>query len=262
MSTGKHDNEQDIRELADRIDFDKQWARPAFDPVSGKFTREIMTQEERDRCEAGVYLRRHASDRQRVVEECKVGRQFLRGYKLTRVDFGTDRKGSGDKEWHGAINAFSNDEKHFPRPTDGGSKDWPRMMYTAKKISDEVPRAIMLFEMERKGQLRGAVKMCGHDPRPATALPDNHLRCHLGVECRKCKYLDAIENAPAGMSPEAKDEAKAWTCATHILQTGGEDLFLEEMIYDKSSAALDQRMIELHAAFDPPEPQMEPRDGD
>jgi hypothetical protein len=54
---------------------------------------------------------------------------------------------------------------------------------------------ILLFEHERRG-LATSFKMCAHDPAPTTPLPDNHLRCHLGVECRKCEFLEAIESAP------------------------------------------------------------------
>ena len=161
------------------------------------------------------------------------GAMYIRGYKLERHDGGTYGRGCGSGEWHRAINTYSDAERAAGRP-------WPRMMYIAKLVADEVPRMILLFEQERKG-LPTHYKMCAHDPSPATPLPDNHLRCHLGVECRACPHLAAIE-ANDRMPVEAKDEAKAWTCATHILLESKPDVYIEEMLYDKSKAAFDERM--------------------
>lgn len=241
-----------IEDLANRIDNEELWRRSPFD-------RDGMTQEQRDRLDAGVYLRRYAHDRFTVVEELKKGAEFIRGYKLTREGMGTDRRGCGTGAWHGAINAFANDEKHFPMPTDGRSKDWPRMMYTAKMVSDEVPRMILLFENERRG-LATHFKMCGHEAGAGTPLPDNHLRCHLGKECRKCPYLLAIE-AAADMTIEAKDEAKAWTCATHILLESEVDTFFDgALLRDKSDDAFNVRMARSYMDAEPPEPPLEPRE--
>ena len=132
------------------------------------------------------------------------GDEYMRGFKLERVDdLSTARRGCGTHEWHVALNGK-------------GIKDQaPHWMYTAKMVSDEVPRMILKFEQERRG-LAETYKMCAHDPRPATKLPDNHLRCQLNQECRKCPFLARIE-ANERMTDQAKDEAKAWTCATHVL---------------------------------------------
>lgn len=237
-----------INELADRIDHEQLWRRPFFD-------RDTMTQEERDRLDAGVYLRRHASGRSEVLAALKEGKEFIRGYKFTRPDnFTTDRRGCGTNAWHGAINQFAEAE----RARTGTHDDWPRMMYEAKQLADEVPRMILKFEQERRGMPQ-AFKMCGHDPRPATKLVDNHLKCVLGKECRKCPYLLAIE-ASAEMTDEAKDEAKAWTCATHILRETPKDSYLEEFIFDKGDIAAHQQMGASLASMEAPEPPLEPRD--
>lgn len=212
--------------LADRIDFDKQWQR-----APEAFSGEPWTQEQRDRCNAGVNLRRYAGDKERRYAAQKPGSVYMRGYKLTRVDHSTDHAGCGDGAWHSAIAKFNDDRYKAGLPHD-------RMMYRARSLSDELPRMILLFEYERKG-LAQSFKMCAHDPAPATPLPDNHLRCHLGVECRKCPYLAAIE--AGAMTDEAKDEAKAWTCATHILTEAPDD-YIEEYLYDKSSAIMNERM--------------------
>jgi hypothetical protein len=241
----------EIEALANRIDHEELWRHSPFDRVS-------MTPEQQDRLDAGVYLRRYAHDRFCVVEELKKGAEYIRGYKLTREGMGTDRRGCGTGAWHGAINRYA-DSPAFPRPADGRSKDWPRMMYTAKMVSDEVPRMILLFENERRG-LATHFKMCGHEAGPGTPLPDNHLRCHLGKECRKCPYLLAIEAAP-DMTVEAKDEAKAWTCATHILLESKTDTFFDGgMLHDKSYAAFNDRMARSFMD-EPPEPPMNPPDG-
>lgn len=213
--------------LADRIDFDRQWSRPPETLVDDG----PWTQEQRNRRDAGINLRRYAHGKERNQEAQKPGSVYMRGYKLTRVDHSTDHAGCGDGGWHSAIGKFNDERRKAGLP-------WSRMMYAAKQLSDEVPRMILLFEYERKG-LADSFKMCAHDPAPATPLPDNQLTCHLGVECRKCPYLAAIESAT--MPNEAKDEAKAWTCATHILTERPDD-YIEEYIYDKSSAIMNDRM--------------------
>jgi hypothetical protein len=243
---------EELRSLADRIDHEKLWRGSPLD-------REQLTQEQRDRLDAGVNLRRYASARGTVIDALKVGREYIRGYKFTRPDdLSTDRRGCGTRDWHGAINRFS-DSDFYQRPTDGRSKDWPKMMYEAMRLADEVPRMILLFEHERRG-LPSAWKMCGHDPRPATPLPDNHLRCALGKECRTCPYLGAIEASPT-MTNEAKDEAKAWTCATHILREISADVHLEEFVWEKSSVAFHERMVASFADMEPPEPPLTQPEG-
>lgn len=224
---------EELEALADRIDHEELWRRPGME-------RDQMTPEQRDRLDAGVNLRRYADQRGGVVRELKKGAEYIRGFKLERADnLSTDRRGCGTNEWHGALNAYADEMRR-------AGKGWPRFMYTAKMISDEVPRMILLFEQDRRGRLPGSFKMCAHDPAPATPLPDNHLRCSLGVECRKCPHLAGID-ASARMTSEAKDEAKAWTCATHILAERG-DTYLEQCLYDKSDDAFNERLISSLAA--------------
>lgn len=161
------------------------------------------------------------------------GKQYIRGYRFERAPL-INGFGCGTHEWHVALNGPSMND-HAPH--------W---MYTAKMISDEVPRMILLFENERRG-LADSYKMCAHDPSPATPLPDNHLRCELGEECRKCPFLARIE-AQAGMTPEAKDEAKAWTCATHVLLSRQPEHYMEQILRDKSDDAFDRRMLDSWSA--------------
>lgn len=218
------DDHEKLRALADRIDHEELWRRPGLE-------RDTMTPEQRDRLDAAVNLRRYADDRFTVLKALEEGREYIRGYKFTRPDdMSTDRRGCGTSEWHGALNGH-----------DIGNQA-PHWMYTAKQAADEVPRMILLFESERRG-LATHYKMCGHDPRPATPLPDNHLRCALNKECRKCPFLARIE-AQETMTVEAKDEAKAWTCATHILLESKLDRYFEGFLHDKSDAAFDARLAE------------------
>jgi hypothetical protein len=218
---------QEIEALANRIDHEQLWRVSPFD-------RDKLTDEQRDRLDAGVYLRRYADDRFTVLKALEEGREYIRGYKFTRPDdLSTDRRGCGTREWHGALNG------------QGIGNQAPHWMYTAKMVADEVSRMILLFEQERRG-LPTHYKACGHDPRPATPLPDNHLTCSLGTQCRKCPFLARIE-AQANMTNEAKDEAKAWTCATHILLESKTDRYFETFLHDKSDAAFDARLAESFA---------------
>jgi len=216
---------EELEQLADRIDHEQLWR------LSG-MEQDNLTPEQKDRLWAGVNLRRYAADRGTVLEALKEGREYIRGFKLERADeFSTDRRGCGTREWHSSLNGR-------------GIKDQaPSWMYTARMISDEVPRMILLFERERTG-LAQSYKMCGHDPRPATPLPDNHLYCVLGKECRKCPFLARIE-ANEKMTPEAKNEAKAWTCAAHALLESEPDRYMETILRDKSDDAFDARILSI-----------------
>lgn len=218
---------EEIEALANRIDHEQLWRTSPFE-------HDKLSQEQRDRMDAGVYLRRYADDRFTVVRELKKGAEFIRGYKLTRAEMCTDARGCGTSAWHGAINGESDRRREQ-------GQEFPRVLYDAKKISDEVPRMILLFELERTTGLPQSFKMCGHDPRPAKQLKDNHLRCALGKECRKCEYLDAIDRSKE-MTPEAKDEAKAWTCATHFLLESKPGVYFETILREKSDDEFDARM--------------------
>lgn len=73
------------------------------------------------------------------------------------------------------------------------------------------------FEKERTGQMPQQHRQCSHSS--SESIPDNHLTCCLGVECRTCEHLKAVEKA--NLPPEQIDAIKAWTCATHILHECG-----------------------------------------
>lgn len=115
-----------------------------------------------------------------------------------------------DHSWHVAINQFSDFGKDQ-------SRDWPRFMYEAKRAASEVPRMIRIHRQEREGKLEKLHQQCSHSP--VEPIPENHLTCCLGVKCKECPHLLALEKAP-DLRPEQIDVAKAWTCAGHILMAG------------------------------------------
>lgn len=123
--------------------------------------------------------------------------------KLERLDH------SVSHEWHVAVNACA---------TERGHDDWPKFMYEAHTAADEVPRMALLFRLEREAKLRQTHQHCSHcEPEP---VKDNHLTCCLGTKCRECPFLLALETAK--LTPEQIDQAKAWTCAAHIISKGGD----------------------------------------
>ena len=103
--------------------------------------------------------------------------------------------------WHVAINAHASAVGH---------KDM-RFMYEAKDAAGEAARLPVLFKMEREGTLRKRHHQCSHD-HDGEPVSDNHLTCCLGVECRKCPHLLALDSAE--LEPDEKDVVKAWTCVT------------------------------------------------
>lgn len=112
-------------------------------------------------------------------------------------------------KWHSALNRYVEDK--------GLHRDsFPHIMYEAKRLSDEVPRMAMLFKMEREGKLPKIHRQCSHSL--PEKVEDNHLTCCLGVECRACPMLLALEKAE--LIEDDIDLAKAWTCGTHILAEG------------------------------------------
>ena len=111
--------------------------------------------------------------------------------------------------WHIAINRFMSEPDAF---------DQYRWMYEAKSMADEVPRMVMLFAMERKGELPKIHRQCSHSE--PEEIEGNHLKCCLGVKCSECLALTALESDE--LTPEQIDIAKAWTCAAHIVSEGGD----------------------------------------
>jgi hypothetical protein len=114
------------------------------------------------------------------------------------------------QNWHVALN----DANFTPG---AGMTDFRHWMYHGKQIADEVPRLVYLFARERKGEMPAMHRQCSHSP--AEPIIDNHLTCCLGVECRACEHLAALDKA--ALTPEQIDECKAWTCAAHILTECG-----------------------------------------
>lgn len=120
---------------------------------------------------------------------------------MNRLDHDVSHK------WHVALN-----EANFV-----GDKDFRHWMYDAKQLADEVPRLVYLFALERQDKLPKLHRQCSHSS--TEEVFDNHLTCCLGVECRKCEHLAALDKA--NLTPEQIDECKAWTCAAHILTEQG-----------------------------------------
>lgn len=113
------------------------------------------------------------------------------------------------QKWHEQVNRHAHGFR---------GDDWPRFMYEAMHLFDEVPRLTLLHGRERRGELARTTRHCSFSP--TEAVPDNHLSCCLGVKCRECPHLLALDKAV--LTPEQIDEAKAWTCAAHIVASGGD----------------------------------------
>lgn len=115
-------------------------------------------------------------------------------------------------EWHCAINKHADELR-------SDKKEHPHFMYEAKNMADEVPRMAMLFKKERESSLPQTHRQCSmQEPVP---VDNNHLKCCLGVKCKECPALIALENINR-CTPEDSDIAKAWTCASHIVSSGGD----------------------------------------
>lgn len=165
-----------------------------------------------------------------------------------RVPHWADEANMGfDAAWHRALNDYA---APFTRPRESvpfgapasPAEDGKSFMYDAKHAAHEVPRLALLFAMERQGKLRRVHRQCSHDHR-GTPVPDNHLTCCLGVACRACPHLAALDavrtrqviegrtredgtreivRRDEPISDEQRDLLKAWTCVTHILGRGGD----------------------------------------
>lgn len=151
-----------------------------------------------------------------------------------------DRRNMRQK-WHEQVNRHADNLRAEKRVEDADSNDWPRFMYEAIDLFDEVPRMARLHGRERRGELTTTTRHCSFSP--VEAVPDNHLTCCLGVKCRECPHLLALDKAE--LTPEQIDEAKAWTCASHIAASGGdvanEGYLLtvdDRMFWDRTHASL------------------------
>lgn len=142
-------------------------------------------------------------------------------------------------EWHVAVNRHQDANR-------AAGKEWSeaRFMYDGLKMADEVPRMVMLFRQERENELPQTHQQCSMQaPVP---VKDNHLSCCLGVKTRECPHLLALEKLDR-CEPADSDTAKAWTCAAHIVSTGGDLMnegFLlrvdDRMFWDNVHASLAQ----------------------
>lgn len=146
-------------------------------------------------------------------------------------------------KWHVAINKCSSERGHG----DVG------FMYEAKSMADEVPRMAYLFSKERAGALAKSMRQCSHSE--PVDVPDNHLSCCLGVKCAECPYLLAID--AADLEDEEKDTAKAWTCAAHIVSSGG-DMAREGYLLTVDDRMYWDRVYRSLAMDDESEPEATP----
>lgn len=117
-------------------------------------------------------------------------------------------------EWHAAVNQHQDEQRKAGKPWGDA-----RFMYDAKTMADEVPRMAMLFRQERENALPQTHQQCSMQaPVP---VKNNHLTCCKGVKTRECPHLLALETIKR-CTPADIDAAKAWTCAAHIVSTGGD----------------------------------------
>ncbi len=118
--------------------------------------------------------------------------------------------------WHRAINKYTDELRK-----EGPESENTHFMYEAKYMALEIPRMQRLFADERNHKLRTTHKQCSH--QEAVPVTDNHLKCCLGKECRKCPHLLALDKMTDSTDEEI-DNTKAWTCASHIVWQGGDTM--------------------------------------
>jgi hypothetical protein len=123
------------------------------------------------------------------------------------------RIGDDRHNWHVAINQYV-----WPKAGPVRDHEAVKFMYEAKEMHSEAPRLKLLFERERLNLLPKVHQQCSHSE--AEPVPENYLTCCLGVKCRECPELKALDTMDA--APEFISEAKAWTCVAHIVSKGGD----------------------------------------
>lgn len=141
--------------------------------------------------------------------------------------------------WHWAVNKH-NDGKH--------GDDRARFMYTAMDIAEESRRLPLLFKAERTGELPKVHVQCKCCAPEAQHIEDNHLFCCLGVKCRECPHLKALD--AADLTPEQRDQAKAWTCIAHIIRDNPQADASEGMILTVDDRIFWDRVYSSLAASD------------
>ena len=120
---------------------------------------------------------------------------------------GSKGKAMNDQElnkWHIAINVYHKQVEL------GNFKKW---MYKAKNVASSIPYMTHYFMMERTENLPKTHQQCSRS-KPQEVI-NNHLTCALGIKCKNCEHLIALEKAD--ILPEIIDKAKAWTCCMHIV---------------------------------------------
>jgi len=120
-----------------------------------------------------------------------------------------------DHEWHVAINNHATVLREK-------NDTWPKFMYDAKQMAQEVPRMAKLFKLERTDGFTSTHQQCSHSE--LVPVEDNHLKCCLGIKTAECPHLKALEkiNDVERCNMDDVDVAKAWTCAGHIVSEGGD----------------------------------------
>ena len=136
---------------------------------------------------------------------------------------------TGDGGWHGAINEYSSEARK--------TGNFPKFMYEAKKAAMDLPRLVELFKQERLGQLPEIHQQ--HSRSQPEAIVFNRLSCCLGEVCRECPILKSLD----GIDESVVDFAKAWTCISHIISSGG-DFANEGYILTKSDTMFWHRVYE------------------
>lgn len=153
-----------------------------------------------------------------------------------------DYRASFDHRWHVGINA-SQSHEHF--------------MYEAKAASQEVGRLTYWFARERLDEMPKLHRHCSLSP--TVPVEDNHLTCCLGVECRKCPFLAALDKAD--LDGDERDRAKAWTCVAHVLTESGKKPMLDTS--EGYVLTTDDRMFwdETYRSLAAGDPDVEASDG-
>ena len=157
--------------------------------------------------------------------------------------------GAVNREWHAAINQRAYECLE-------AKEEWPRWMYDAKHAAEEVPRLALLLANEREGKLCKTFRRCSCCSDQKHVV-DNHLTCCLGVECRKCPHLAALDKT--SLLPEQRDWIKAWTCMGHILASGG-DVAGEGFLTTVDDRMYWEGVIESLASTGPEQPNHEVSD--
>lgn len=162
-----------------------------------------------------------------------------------------------DHPWHVEIN----------RHVAAHGWDGVGWLYDAKNLAEEVPRMALILGMERRGELTQQHHQCSRD-HDGTPVPDNHLTCCLGVECRKCPHLALVDKVTTRrdysvrpsvelpVTDEQRDVMKAWTCAAHIMRSPESVDTSEGFLLTTDDRMYWDRVYESLSAGDPDGPEV------